>query len=397
MRLDENFDTLASSFYYDFSAFGLKSQPTHEEIAAKLGVSRWMVTQAIKRAEGSKLVKHIVQPAGERHRALEFLLLDKITAGDVPILHSDALRVVDLRQYPADLLDSKFLLWTVGRMAAKLAMELIESLAFSKPASEDVVIGLSNGSTLRDMANAVAPIDQTARERLSPKGRKCRLYIVPVVGGIVVSSDGEVEDTDAATIVDLFSSGLGSGVRCRLPAPAYLKPPALNELNAFSELNAYGLINPLVERWNAIDVLFTGIGGVKPTPSRQFLLDGRVLGEGDLVTLKNELRAAGDIALNFFTLDGRMLDEDTIRELLDDPNQKEEVKSVLKRLPSVVSVGLRRMHEKSLNKDMRCVAVGTGREKARAFVGALRGRLISGLVTDSDTAQEILECWEEAA
>lgn len=109
---------------------------------------------------------------------------------------------------------------------------------------------------------------------------------------------------------------------------------------------------------NAVDCAMIGLGSVKNS----------VLISRGFITAKDAedlaaLGAVGDVFTHFFTLDGR-------------------------RIPSAVE-------ERSVTADvpLRCpvTAVAYGEDKVLPIVGAIRGKLISGIVTDERTAEAALE------
>ncbi|WP_324669097.1 sugar-binding transcriptional regulator [Geochorda subterranea] len=228
--------------------------------------------------------------------------------------------------------DESALAIAIGRAAASLAVEILR---------EGARVGLSWGRTmlaLVDFASSSAP--QRA------------ITVVPLLGGIAqVKPELQVDELS----VRLARAFGGEVVLFHAPA-------VLNRLEAKRELLQEPSIQHAIRLWRELDVAFFGIGA--EIPHSPMLSTGLYDDEevGELI----RLGAVGDIAGNFFDERGVPLDCAANRKLLAIDF------ATLKRIP------------------VRIAAAG-GPAKVRAICGAVRGGMVTHLVTDESTAEALLQ------
>ena len=207
------------------------------------------------------------------------------------------------------------------------------------------VVGVTWGTTLREMVKAVAPRQTTG------------VTVVQMLGGV----GPPLADAHAADLPRRLAGALGADLRL-LQAPGVVASGEAREV-----LEADPHIRSALAALQTMTTAFVGIGALATNP---------VLGDGTLsaeVALPPSLDAdleaggaVGDVALRFFDAAGR-----PVPTSLDD---------------RVVGVGLA-----TLAAVERVVGVAGGAAKVGAIRAALRGGLIDVLVTDDATARALLD------
>ena len=202
-------------------------------------------------------------------------------------------------------------------------------------------IGISWGSTLHSMV-------ATLHSKRLPKTK-----VVQIIGGLG-SPESEVHATD---LCHRLARSLGSQLTL-LPVPGIVvTQEARNVL--MSDL----YVKQAIDMFNQLDIVFLGIGA--PVADSVLIRDGSILSQKELKLLLQK-RVVGDIALRFFDAQGQPvhseIDERVIGITLDQ---------------------LKRIH--------RVVGVAGGPDKFYAIQGALRGKLINVLITDSMNAEKLLQ------
>jgi DNA-binding transcriptional regulator LsrR (DeoR family) len=203
------------------------------------------------------------------------------------------------------------------------------------------VLGLSWGTSLQAMVESFS-VDQ-------PRS----VEVVPLIGGLS-PADSFVAGQE---LVRELAGRLGATYR-------YLHAPALlRSETARDALLAEPTVAEVLERAKAADIAMVGIGSVGTGSSSEML---HWLGLSDAerqAFLASE--PIGDTCCRFFDAAGRavpgVVQDRVLAVDLDD----------LRRIPTVIGVA-------------------TGVEKARGVLGALRGALIDGLITDASLALALL-------
>ncbi len=199
-------------------------------------------------------------------------------------------------------------------------------------------IGISWGSTLHGMVAALH------------SNRLPKTKVVQIIGGLG-QPEAEVHATD---LCHRLARSLGSQLTL-LPAPGIVSTEQARDV-----LLADLFIQRAMNMFDHLDIAFVGIG----TPAPESLL-GSILSSTELESLLQN-GAVGDIALRFFDIQGQ-------------PVQSE----IDQRVIGITFA--------QLNRTRRVVGISGGAEKFQSVLGALRGKLINVLITDSINAEKLLQ------
>ncbi|MBI4926664.1 MAG: sugar-binding transcriptional regulator [Anaerolineae bacterium] len=202
-------------------------------------------------------------------------------------------------------------------------------------------LGISWGSTLNSMVAAMRPISLP------------NVNVVQIIGGLG-QPEAEIHATD---LCHRLARAL-NGQLTLLPAPGIVGSQQAREV-----LLADTYVRRAVEMFSRLDLAFVGIGA--PTPESLMMRDGSILSAHEMELLLQN-GAVGDIALRFFDGLGQPVGSDIDQRVIGITLEQ------LKRVP-------------------RVVGIAGGAEKHRAVRGALAGRLVHVLITDSVTAGKLLE------
>jgi DNA-binding transcriptional regulator LsrR (DeoR family) len=205
----------------------------------------------------------------------------------------------------------------------------------------DEVLGLSWGTTLLATVDAL------------PAKSWPDLQVVQILGGLG-SPEAETHGTDLARRT---ASAFGARLHL-LPAPGIVASKAVRDA-LLSDPQIYDTLALAA----CLDVALVGIGA--PTPDSVVMRTGTILSQAELEQIKRQ-GAVGDIALRFFDENGQPIDT----EMND-------------RIVGITLDELRRIE--------RVIGVAGGRDKFEVIRGALRGKLITTLVTDNVTAQKLTQ------
>lgn len=204
------------------------------------------------------------------------------------------------------------------------------------------MIGISSWSaTLLNMVNA-----------MHGHRRWRNVKVVQMLGG-VGSPDAEVH----ATQLTRRLAQMVGGSAVLLPAPG-----VTGTAGARAALLQDPFVREAMALFKSITIALVGIGAVEP--SRAIASSGNVFSPRELRQLAS-LGAVGDLCLRFFDPDGR------------------PVASPLNERVISIELG-------DLARVRRVVGVAGGRRKLTAIRGALAGRLINVLITDLQTAEQLV-------
>jgi DNA-binding transcriptional regulator LsrR (DeoR family) len=206
----------------------------------------------------------------------------------------------------------------------------------------DDVIGISAwSSALLSMVNALRPSRRFASTR-----------VIQILGGV-----GDPNAEVHATQVTRRLADLIGGEATLLPAPG-----VVGSREARDVLMKDRFVREAVQLFSNVTLALVGVGATEP--SRGLASSGNVFSPQELRSLVAR-GAVGDICLRFFDAAGRPL----VTELND----------------RVISMELSR-----LTQVRRVVAVAGGSRKTAAILGALAGRFVKVLITDTATAERLL-------
>lgn len=202
------------------------------------------------------------------------------------------------------------------------------------------VVGVTWGTTLQAMVQA--------------------MQLLPLGNAHVVQTLGGVGPPEAKAHAADLARRLAHLLDCKLtllPAPGVVDSPEAREV-----LLADRYVQGALRLFPKLDLAFVGIGALT---TNSVLMGGSIIAEDEIRELL-DAKAVGDVALRFFDAEGTpipsTLDARTIGIGLDD-----------------------------LRRADRVVGVAGGAEKTKAIRAALRGRLVSVLITDHVTAQRLMD------
>lgn len=207
--------------------------------------------------------------------------------------------------------------------------------------SATTTLGISWGSTLHGMVAALH------------SNRLPNTKVVQIIGGLG-QPEAEVHATD---LCHRLARLLGSQLTL-LPAPGIVATEQAREV-MLTDL----YVQRAIEMFNHLDLIFVGIGA--PTPESLLLRDGSILSQAELEVLLQK-GLVGDIALRFFDAQGQPIQSEIDQR--------------------VIGITLNQ-----IQRIRRVVGIAGGPEKFQAILGALRGKLINVLITDSLNAEKLLQ------
>jgi len=202
------------------------------------------------------------------------------------------------------------------------------------------IIGFTWGATLASM------VDNLVAE----KKHKC--IVMQLVGGL-----GEPEAESHATgLVSRAAMAIG-GSMSLMPAPGVVTSEESAKL-----LRSDRSISQSLERVGTVNIAFVGIGN--PTRDSLLMRDEFIISWPEMEDLIHQ-GAIGDISLRYYDINGQLIDS-----------------NLNKRVIGITLDELRKIN--------RVVGIAGGAEKFNAILGAIHGKLINTLITDTDTAINLL-------
>jgi deoxyribonucleoside regulator len=240
------------------------------------------------------------------------------------------LKLLEVRVLDVEDRSAEKLLAGTGFLAARL---------FNQYVKDDDIVGVSYGRAVANTAAALTP------------GRHVRLTVVPVIGALGAGNNA----IDGPELVRQFAQAY-QGEYHYLPGPLLVKDERTRDV-----LLRLPQISETLELAKRANIVVIGIGDpLEASPIWGGYLDKRGI---DWVISRG---AIGHMCGQFFDESGEMLQIST--------NKRS------------IGIGL-----KSLRTIERVIAVASGKHKAAAIRGAVRGKLFNMLVTDRAAAQALLE------
>lgn len=206
--------------------------------------------------------------------------------------------------------------------------------------SEGETIGVTWGTTLQAMVDAM------------PSKQVDNTHVVQALGGV-----GPPEAKAHATDISRRLSQLLKSKLTLLPAPGIVDSKEAKQV-LLSDRKVKGAL----DLFSTIDTLYVGIGALKTNPVLD--RDQKEL-PPELYETITHSNAVGDIALRFFDKNG------------------EEINSPLKDLVIGISI-------EELKQIETVVGIAGGSQKVDVIHGALKNKLIDVLITDQQTARELV-------
>ena len=288
---------------------------TKIQIAVDLGISRFKVARLIDEAVEAGLVRFEIDETGEIDAQLSDRLRRKYGLRNALILAGPDLPCSALFE-------------PLGRAAASLLEEIL---------TDGCVLGVAWGRTLAATAKAIS--------------RLPKISVVQVAGGLTTL---EFPQNSADLVSRMAAAGDGTAY------PIFL-PMWVEDASLVKRLRTEPSVAQVLERYDRIDVLVSGIGSWNPPVS--------CLYDAFSKAWKRQVLAAGVRA-------------DLCATLIDDTGGV---------VPSPLDkVGLA-LNAKQIRRIPERVAIAGGLEKASAILAALKGKWITTLVTDAGVARRLLE------
>ena len=200
-------------------------------------------------------------------------------------------------------------------------------------------IGFTWGGSLSALADSIIP------------DNKNNIRVIQMVGGC-----GEPNtDINAIDIAKRVAIAMNANLTL-LPAPGIVETIEVREI-----LMADKSVKQAMEQALKVEVVFVGIGAPGPD---SLIIQGNIMTSEEMEKLI-DLGAVGDIGLHFFDINGNCICSDVENR--------------------VIGAGLN-----SFRKFPHAVAVAGGNGKLNAILGAIHGKYINTLITDSVTAEKLL-------
>ncbi len=234
---------------------------TQQEISERLNLSRPKVSRLLKQAEETGVVKIYIIPQPGIHTDLEDALENKFGLKEAV--------VVDVGEPASQNAVSR----EVGAAAADY---------FSRAVSDPCIIGISWGTTLRAMVDALHRMDCQNSQ------------VVQLIGGLGMPES----EAHATYILRRLVAQIGSKL-------SILNVPGIVDNTAVKKaVMSDSHVHEIFEMFPKIDIAFVGIG--VPTPESVVMRDGTILSQDQMEMLMNK-GAIGDICLRYFDEKGKAI------------------------------------------------------------------------------------------
>ncbi len=293
---------------------------TQQEISERLILSRPKVSRLLKQAEDVGVVKINIIPQPGFYTDLEDALEKKYGLLEAV--------VVGVSEPSSQLAVSR----EVGAAAADY---------FVRSMVEPSVIGISWGTTLRAMVDAMPVMDCSES------------HVVQLTGGLGIPES----EAHATYILRRLVSQINTKLSI-LSVPGIVDSTKVKEV-FISDSH----VQDVFRRFKQMNVAYVGVGA--PTHDSVVMMDGSIISDSDLNKLVN-LGAVGDICLRYFDAQGK--------PIVSDVDER------------VMGITL-----DELKKVDRVIGVTGGPNKFQAIHAALLGNLINVLITDHQSAKNVLE------
>jgi DNA-binding transcriptional regulator LsrR (DeoR family) len=245
------------------------------------------------------------------------------------------------------------------KLRQRFALDFVEVVP-SDPESGSTIVGIAQAAAteIEKRLKAPDPIVMAIGTGRTLKAAIDQLPAMECLQHRIVSLTGNIGPDGSAAYYNVIFS-MADAVKARhfpMPLPVFVSSPAERDL-----LHKQAMIQSTLALAAEADVTFVGIGELGPAAPLR--LDG-FLDEGEIASLE-AAGAIGEICGWVFDASGRLLDGVTRKTVASAPIPPRET--------SVV------------------IALAMGDRKIVSISGALKGRLINGLITDEATARALLE------
>jgi DNA-binding transcriptional regulator LsrR (DeoR family) len=293
---------------------------TQNEISERLHLSRPKISRLVQQAQEVGVVKITVHSPPGVHADLE----DQLEKS----FHLQEVVIADV----ANLDSQNSVSHELGIAAASY---------FQNTVQDKDIIGLSWGSTLSAMVNALQSMEVKDA------------HVVQMIGGLGMPES----EIHATSLVRQLTRLLNSKLTL-VNAPGIIDSVKVKEV-----ILSASYMQAVLRLFSEINVAYVGIGA--PTKDSVVMRNSAIMSQADLDALLQK-GAVGDIALRYFDIEGQ---------------------PVISELDSrVIGISL-----EQLKKIPRVVGVAGGHQKHEVVYAALKGGFIDVLITDEKTARYILE------
>lgn len=230
--------------------------------------------------------------------------------------------------------NSDFIIKMISETAAKYIDDLL---------NDGDIIGLSWGKTMYQVVNS-----------LKPKFKK-NIHVIQITGGASESYDTKLDSPSLVRkMADIYNAKLSL-----LYAPLYVKNKIVKE-----ELMKEYIIKKSLSYIKSLNYILTGIASMNSIEENSVTWAGFMDKNKKLELIKKG--AVGYICGHFFDIHGNILND------------------VLEH--NMIGIKIEELHNVK-----NIIAVSGGLNKYKAIYGALNGKLINSLITDSHTAKKLID------
>lgn len=289
------------------------------KIAADLGIYRTTISRMITRAKEEQIVTIAINDYDTNIFSLEDFIQTKYNLKRVEIVDDLVFKTED----------------AIQEALAKRSAELVRQLV-----QENDVVGISWGSTLSKMVNALEP-------KAGKKGTIC-----PLAGG---PSNINTKFHVNTLVYEMSRILQGRGVYINTSVVQETKEEA-------STIISTQRLQELTDLWDKLDLAIVGIGGTLEDNASQWR---DLLTPLDYQRLSQE-QAVGEVCCRFFDQEGNVVYHDLQNRTIG------LTLSQLKKVP-------------------KSVAVAYGENKANAMLAIIKKKYVNHLVTDRKTILKVLE------
>lgn len=295
---------------------------TQEEISKKLGIHRTTISRLIKSARQEGIITVSIREDLNKYYELESRLESVFGLKEAHVVSSPRVREGSSEKQ------------ALGKVCADFLTQIVQ---------DGDVVGLSWGSTLKEVANALKP---SLRQNFP------RADIVAICGG-----PGNIEsETHVNSIVGKVSQALKA-------RPNYFYAPIITAKKETKEAllqddNCIAVIN----LWKKVRIAVVGIGSFSKYSS---ILPSGYIAPPEIEMLR-QLNVVGDICSRFYTIDGKPIHIELTER--------------------TISIDMEYLKHMDYS-----IAVASAPQKVPAIFGALKGKFINVLITTEETAQGLLD------
>ncbi|CUH94951.1 hypothetical protein P22_1020 [Propionispora sp. 2/2-37] len=300
---------------------------TQDEISKKLGIHRTTISRLIKSARQEGIITISIREDLNKYYELESRLESVFGLKEAYVVSSQRVKEGGSEKQ------------ALGKVCADLLTQIVQ---------DGDVVGLSWGSSLKEVANALKPSHQQ---------KTLQADIVAICGG-----PGNVEsENHVNSIVGKVSQALKA-------RPNYFYAPIITSKKETKEAilqddNCIAVTN----LWKKVRIAVVGIGSF---PEHSSILPSGYITPQEIEMLR-QLKVVGDICSRFYTIDGSPIHIELTER--------------------TISIDMEYLKHMDYS-----IAVAGAPQKVPAILGALKGKFVNVLITTEETAQSLLDVAEKS-